>query len=194
MAQQQQPTSPLGELLRLFSRILSEDGDATPIQVGKHYLSEFGAGSAPRILFVPSPDGELGPVPRLNSRYVAGFTDICRVYVRAAESGEDIGRLDNVDAMVDRVVNVLKALGAAIIEVGRGRPKDDSPLQVDAYGADKVFEFSYSRGIAEQPAIWRTARRVIQPTAPTDPDRPLGDNGNVYGTRLSVVPVSRGGS
>lgn len=191
MATQQQAVSRLGDVLRLFSRMLTEMRDGTPIQVGKHYLKEFGAGSPPKILFVPSVDGELGPVPRLNARYVAGFTDICLVYVRAAESGEDIGRLDNVDDMVDRVVNILKALGAAIIEVGRGRPKDDSPLQVDAYGADKVFAFSYARGIPKHNEVWTAAKTAIVATAPTDPDRPEGSTGKTFGPGFRVVPQPR---
>lgn len=187
MATQDQPISTLGDLLRLFARMMTEIGDGTTIQVGEQYLKEFGTGAPPKILFVPSPDGQLGGVPRLNARYVAGYTDSCRVYIRAAESGDDLGRLDHVDAMVDRVVNILKALGAACVEVGKGKPKDDSPLQVDAYGAQKVFIFSYTRGIPKNHEIWNRAFQVITPTAPTDPDRPQGDNGFAFVPGAFVV-------
>lgn len=180
MATQDQPISKLGDLLRLFTRMMTEIGDGTTIQIGREYLKDFGAGAPPKILFVPSPDGQLGGVPRLNARYVAGFTDSCLVYIRAAEVGDDLGRLDNVDDMVDRVVNILKALGAACVEVGKGKPKDDSPLQVDAYGAQKLFLFSYTRGIPKNHEIWNRAFQVITPTAPTDPDRPQGDNGFTF--------------
>jgi hypothetical protein len=180
MAVQDQPISKLGDLLRLFARMMTEIGDGTLVQIGRQYLEQFGTGAAPKILFVPAPDGQLGGAPRLNARYVAGFTDVCLVYIRGAEAGDDFSRLDNVDDMVDRVVNILKALGAACVEVGRGKPRDDSPLQVDAYGAQKVFMFAYTRGVPRNHEIWNRAFQVINPTAPTDPDRPLGDNGFMF--------------
>jgi hypothetical protein len=187
MAVQDQPISKLGDLLRLFTRMMTEIGDGTTIQIGRQYLEQFGTGTPPKLLFVPAPDGQLGGVPRLNARYVAGFTDVCLVYIRGAEAGDDFSRLDNVDDMVDRVVNILKALGAAIVEVGRGKPRDDSPLQVDAYGAQKVFMFAYTRGIPRNHEIWNRAFQVIQPTAPTDPDRPQGDNGFTFVPEVFTV-------
>lgn len=190
MAIQDRPISKLSDLLRLFVRMLDEIGDGTTVQIGRQYLKQFGTGQAPRILFVPAPDGQLGGVPRLNARYVAGFTDVCLVYIRAAEAGDDFSRLDNVDDMVDRVVNILKALGAACVEVGRGKPRDDSPLQVDAYGAQKVFMIGYTRGIPRNHEIWNRAFQVINPTAPTDPDRPQGDNGFTFAPgAFAVDPV-----
>jgi hypothetical protein len=182
------PVSRLGDLLRRFVELYSQLGDGTTIQVGRHYLSEFGAGSPPRILFVPSTDGSLGEAPRLNANYITGFSDGCTCYVRAVEGVDDVARLDTVDEMVDRVVNVLKAIAGARVKIVGARPVDDSQLDVpNAAGADKFFTFRFERGIARQPSVWR--RDLQTPISPPNPDQPQGDSGEIFTVAISATAV-----
>lgn len=163
----------LSELLRLVESAFGQVGDATPIMVGKQYLAQ-GFGSGPRVLFVPDPDGKVVTPPQLSNDYVAGIRHSCEVYVRAPETGTDEERFNAAYALADRVVNALKWAGAARVTFD-GQPfRDGSPSDGDAFGAELVFGFSYTRGVPKDDSIWRAAK--VNTVSPLDPDRPDGDN------------------
>ena len=145
------PSSSLADVIRCITDIFSGIVDATPIQVGKEYLSTFGTGEAPRVLFVPDPKGSLTDPPEGTGgmRYEAGIAHGCNVYVRGAEGGGDLGRFDAAYALADLVIS---ALGRAARGRWAGRDfSDDSPTGVDAYGADIAFSFVYTRGVQSSP-------------------------------------------
>lgn len=181
-----QPTSTLADLIRLVTAALNGAGDGIEVMVGRQYLAQFGAGSPPRLLFVPEERGRLGPPPKINANYVGSYTHGCKVYVRGAESGDDPGRFDAVYAFADRVVNAIKWAGGAAGTIAPGNPLDSSPRAEDAYGADIVFEFTYTRAIARDPEIWGVPVTAI---SPPDPDRPQGSSGKTIDVTTSAEPV-----
>lgn len=180
MGVQKQPISTLDDLIRVVMAVFSAAKDGTPIMVGEAYKSDFGAGSPPRVLFVPEKrPGMLGGAPKVNANYLAGWSHGCTVYVRGAESGEDVGRLDAAYELADRVINAVKGASPGRVVLAPGNPDDDSPLPQDAYGADLTFSFSFVRGVAVDPEITR-ALRTLGSVSPPDPDRPQGDTGNTF--------------
>lgn len=182
MAVLQVPVSRLSDLLRLVADELGNAGDGTTYLVGKKYLAEFGAGSPPRVLFVPEVRGKLGPATKLNAGYVASMTHACTVYVRGAEDGTDMGQFDAACGLGDRVMNALKMADPGHVTLAPGNPRDESPLPDNAYGADVAFEFTYQRPVARDVAVLRPGLTSI---SPPDPDRPQGGNGKTY-----TVPTS----
>ena len=154
----------IGQVIDLFAAT----GDATPILVGGHYLEAFGAGSAPRVLFVPDPrtSGRLGPPIELG-RAVASITHACDVYARAEETGDDLERFRKAYALGDKVLSALRRAGAGRLEFGAYG--DGSPTKVDAYGAEIAFSFTYQRDVYHDVAI------MSVPSASPDatPKRPI---------------------
>ncbi len=144
VASQKSAPSHLGVVLRQVAEVFGAAADATPIMVGKRYLEHFGTGSAPRVLFVPEPRGKFGdPIEMGNP---CSFTHSCDVYVRGAESGDDISRFDAAYELGDLVASEI-----ARATTGRRGTEtnfvDDSPADVDAYGADLAFSFTYRRDV-----------------------------------------------
>lgn len=156
----------------LFDRV----GDATPIQVGKAYLEQFGVGSAPRVLFVPEDEGSIEGSLWIGS--VAAVAHGCTVYLRGAESGADGSRFKAARALGDRVLNCLKICASGRFKGGKTR--DASPTDVDAYGADVLMTFTYRRDVPRDEALWNLlalATVNTPPTSPINPDQPDGSTG-----------------
>jgi hypothetical protein len=125
-------------------------GNATPISVGRQYLSE-GCGSGPRVVFVPERSrGRIMPSYELGN--TASQVHSCSVHVRAPETGDDIARFRTVYALQDLVIDCLKTAATGRIEFGD--VTDDSPVDTDAYGAGLRFDFSYKRDIRHDSARW----------------------------------------
>lgn len=184
MGVQEQITSSLSDLIRLVSDIFAAVGDGTTFLIGKQYLEQFGAGTPPRILWVPEPDSRQRPAQKLNADYVASLSHSCTVYVRGAEDGTDAGRFDSAYAIGDLVVNALKLAAPGLVELGDYR--ETSPLPVDAYGAEVALTFTYTRWIARNPKVWSLH---IAKNAPLDPDRP-GPPGSSNGKTYTVTTAS----
>ena len=168
-------------------------GDATPIMVGKHYLAEFGAGAAPRVLFVPDPKrkGKAGPPLLIGDREIASVTHACDVYVRGAEDGSDLGRFDAAYALSDLVQNMLKATAPGRLVFGPFG--DNSPLAVDAYGAEDAFSFTYARAVPYNDAVYDAAYAAAPspPVSPTNPDQPNGNTGAIFGVGAATFTDDR---
>lgn len=177
MGVQKMPVSTLGDLLRIVTAGLNGMADGLEILVGKKYLTEFGVGSPPRVLFVPEPQGKLSGPTKLNSGYLASYTHGCTAYIRGAEDGSDIGRFDSAYAICDRIINLLKWADPGHVVLGPGNPKDNSPTNVDAYGAEIVFSFQFTRPVAEDPAVFKSP---VTPISPPNPDKPQGDTGKTF--------------
>lgn len=180
MPSQPMPVSTLAVLIRLAERVLRELGDGTAVMVGRQYLVEPGPGSAPRIVFVPEDRGRLDGALKVSAGYLASWSHVCQVSVRGAEPGDDSGRLEPAYQLADRVIQILKGLDPAHVVLAPGGPRDTSPQDVDgAPGVDVTFAFTYTRSVAQDPAVLKAIRK-IQSVSPPDPDRPLGDTGQTF--------------
>lgn len=136
----------IGQIVEAFDAM----GDATPIMVGRQYLENFGVGSPPRVLFVPEPAGKVTSAIEMGC--VCAIEHSCSVYVRAAESGEDLQRFRNAYALADKVLACL-----AVAASGRwagGAYADSSPDGDDGYGAEVTFSFTYKRDVRASAARW----------------------------------------
>jgi len=179
------PTSPLSALLERVGPIFSKAGDATPILIGKGHL-EHGIGAGPRVVLVPDTKGKWGPPPKQNAGYLAGVTSGCMVYVRGAESGGDATRFAAAEALAQRVINVVHHLAPG--RTTGGPWGDDSPVSVEAFGADLAFGFTYTWPVPTDPVILAAIAAALTPTSAEDPMRPNGD----AGTTFTIEPTTNG--
>lgn len=180
--------SRLSDVIRLALYAIGEAGDATPLPIGKQYLKQ-GVGSSPRAVFVPDQRGKLGPAPDINAGYVAGWTRTCLVYVRGAEDGTDAGREDSAEILADRLINALKwAAPGEDHAIRLVDAKPEGPIDVDAFGAEIVFAFTYTRGIPIDKAIYKA---MVTPSPATDRDRPNGDTPYKFEKRVNMQHTGR---
>jgi hypothetical protein len=159
--------SNLGEVLRFMVDAFAFIGDATPIEIGAQYIPHFGAGSAPRVLFVPEKKGKIEPP--IEAGNAASMVHSCDVAVRFAEDGSDAGRFDGTYRLADRVIDGIDRACAGRVEWGDLR--DNSPLNVDGLGADLVFSFTYRRDIRHG-AIWALPADLTTPAPAFNPLAP----------------------
>lgn len=158
IATQNAAPSNLAAVIGQVGDALGALADATPCMIGKHYLEHFGAGSPPRVLFVPETRGKVGPPTELG--FTASITHACDVFVRGPESGDDLGRFDAAYALGDLVIDLIQTAGTGRIEWTDYA--DGSPTNVDAFGADLAFSFTYTRNVRHD------ARRWALPAATAD--------------------------
>jgi hypothetical protein len=175
--------STLADVLRQVTQAFDAFGDATPILVGRKYLEDFGAGSGPRVVFVPERSGGAMGDPQFMGD-AASMQHSCEVYVRAAESGDDLDRLAATYALSDLVTDCIET--AAPGRITWGRLDDDSPVDVDVFGAGLKWTFFYER------AILHDARRWSIPAATTDTSLRQGalDPGATYANSVKIVPTT----
>lgn len=182
------PASTLTDVLRQVSEALSLMADATPVMIGARYLEQNGVGSPPRVLFVPEPAGPGKIGPPLEMGNAASMTHSCNVFVRAPESGDDLGRFDALYALTDLVVDLVGT--AATGRVVWGAWVGDSPSDVDGPGADGSFSFTYQRDIQHAPARWSLPAAALGTAAP-NPVPPPGEAATEPTTfTVTVTPES----
>lgn len=173
-SQQNPRPGRLSDVLRQVRDAFACMGDATPIMCGKKYLENLGEG--PRVLFVPNTDGRIeGPLNE-DGTDAASALDGCMCLIRAKEGGDDFSRFDPAYDLRDRVIGCLAVAASGRIEWGSYG--DGSPLDVDAYGAELIFSFTFKQAIPHLDERW-----ALPPAAATtEPPRPLtppGDPGEV---------------
>lgn len=144
------PSGTLTDLLRQVREAFEAVADATPVLVGARYLEQFGAGSDPRVVFVPELGGRIVAASAMGR--AGAFEHSCSVYVRAAETGDDVTRFDNAYALAARVIDFVQTAGTGFVSWGAFA--DDSPAKVDAYGAGLAFSFTFRRDILHDAARW----------------------------------------
>lgn len=162
---QQTRPSTLIDLITQVKQAFSLMGDATPILVGKAYKDQRGAGSPPRVVFVPdSGAGKIeGPYEMGNA---ARMTHTCEVSVRAKESGDDFDRFKAAYALFDLVIDCLVTGAPGRIEWTGFT--DTSPANNDAgYGVELTATFGYKRD------VWHSAKRWALPSAGSDTSAPV---------------------
>lgn len=140
----------IGNVIDAFKELY---GVAIPLQVGKQFKESFGAGSGPKILFVPEATGGKLDEPIQMGDAAASYVHACDVYVRAFEgTDDDLARFKNVYDLVDTLVGAIRA--AATGRLSFGSVSDDSPTATNAYGAGIAFGFTYRRDIPHWTARW----------------------------------------
>ncbi len=148
---QNAPGSTLIDVLAAVRDVFSALGNATPIMVGKKYLTDK-IGSPPRVIFVPETGrGKIGPIFELGNS--AGCVHSCVVHIRAKESGDDFNRFRAAYALMDLVVDCIQTVATGNIE-WTGDLGDASPTDTDGPGCELVFAFLYRRDIAHNAALW----------------------------------------
>jgi hypothetical protein len=154
--------------------------------VGKKYLQQFGAGSAPRVLFVPEEGpGKIGPP--IETGNPVSVTHACKVFARATESGDDFGRFDAVYALEGRLIDLIATAGTGRITWGKWA--DASPVDVDAYGADIEINFTFTRDVRHDPARWALPAADVDVTpAPLSP--PSGIPATTVVVNVTTTPPS----
>jgi hypothetical protein len=181
--------STLGDLIYQVKQAFSKMGDATPILVGKAYLTtnkegQTGIGNPPRVVFAPealSGSGKIQPPQEMGK--AASMVHSCIVYVRAKESGDDIDRWKAVYSLADRVIDCIQVAGTGRVEwlsLDSG-----SPIDSDGFGAELVFGFTYRRDIHHDAARWAL------PAADADDDaqKPHPPPG-IPATSVTIDPVT----
>ena len=145
------PAPTIGNVLRAIVYYFRESGDATPIMVGKQYIAERGTGIDARILFVPESPGDIGPSTDMG--HAASVTEACDVHVRAAESGDDVGRYDEASELLGKVLSAIRRTCMGHLELKSYKPT--SAANVDAFGAQVSFTFLWKRDVRKDGDIWR---------------------------------------
>lgn len=178
--------STLADLIGQVKDAFDAMGDATPIMVGRQYLRP-GAGSAPRVVFVPEQGGRLGDPQELGS--AASNSHGCEVRVRAPESGDDIERYRAAYLLGDRVVDCIATAGTGRIEWRNYEDRDESPVDVDAgFGAGVAFSFVYTRDVRHDPTRWALPP-ATDDTSAAVPLVPPGEPADGVEPTFTVVPT-----
>lgn len=181
-AREYSPPSTLADVIGQVVDAFSAMADATPIMIGGKYL-EHGSGSGPRVLFVPEPGGSVGP-PALMGR-PASVTHSCKIYVRGPEDGSDLERFKATYRLGDRVIDCVAT--AASGRVMWREYSDDSPVDVDAYGAGLVISFNYRRDVLHDEARWALPPASADSAEPR-PGLPPGEPGADMTLEVTTVP------
>lgn len=183
IAPQKAPPSTLADVIGQVIDAFSAMGDPTPILVGKAYLDRVGSPDA-RVLFVPETKGKIDAAYEMGGP--ASITHGCDIYVRGAESGDDIERFRSAYALADRVVSVLAAAASGRIEWGTH--EDESPTDVDAFGAELVLSFSYTRDVWHDTTRWELPAADAS-AASAQPAIPPGVPGTIDSIDVTTEPV-----
>jgi len=189
MALRVQSTTPgtLADVIQQVVDAFSAMGNATPIQVGAHYMRHFGVGSAPTVLFIPDVSGSIGPPQEMGA--AASVSHGCRVVVAAGEGSTDVDRFRAVYALADLVIDCLSTACAGRIVWGAWA--DVSPTTADAFGAAMAFAFVYRRDVPHASARWRlpaASTSTLVPRAALPDNR--GGTGALDGERGTVDAVT----
>lgn len=183
--------SNLIDVLKQCVGALDAMGVYMPTMIGKAYLSE-GAGSAPRVVFVPEDGGgKIGPPRELGN--AASVFHACRAHVRGREGNagivSDVERSREVYDLADVVIDLVQTAGTGRIEWGSYA--DGSPTDTDAFGAEIVLSFTYRRDVGHSVARWSLAAATDDDLGP-EPQPPPGEPAGGIDVDPSTVPVNQG--
>jgi hypothetical protein len=146
---QHAPPSTLTDVVGQVREAFDAMADMTPIMVGSQYL-ENGVGEPPHVVFMPEPGGKVGPAIEMGNP--CSITHSCDVLVRAAETGDELTRLDNAYALAARVIDCIATAAPGRVEFSSF--SDESPTKTDAFGAEIAFSFTYRRDVRHDPTRW----------------------------------------
>lgn len=159
--QHTKPTTLAGVIAQVISAF-DEMGNITPIMVGKQYLKSFGVGGPARVLFVPETKGRIENPPEMGD--AASIVHGCMVLVRAAEGGSDTDRFDRAYELGDLVIGCLRVAGTG--RLAWNVFADGSPADVDTFGAELMFGFTFKRAVRHSAKRWALAAAAADPNTP----------------------------
>ncbi len=179
------PATTLAGVLRAVVDLFAAMNDATPIHIGERYLRM--EGKPRRIVIVPD-DGDVSGVLGIGEGARASITQTATVFLWGAETGDDLRRYDDADALLDRFVNVL-------VRVAPGR-LDSAPVQrgkdtdILTFGEEYRLRFSYKRQIPTDVAVWSAALPTPEDPNPNPPpfDAPPGTPESTIAIDLTTSP------
>lgn len=184
LAVQHASPSTLVDVLKQCIEALDAMGQFLPVLVGRQYLTT-GAGSAPRVVFVPEyGGGSLEPPMELGM--AARVAHACTVYVRGRESGGDVDRFRETYELADLVVDLVQTAGTGRIEWKSY--EDGSPTDTEAFGAEVVFAFVFRRDIPHSAARWGLPMALTD-AAKMQPQPPPGIPAEGVTITPTTIPV-----
>lgn len=184
LVRQNAPPSTLADVIGQVKDAFGAMGDATPIEVGAKFLEDLGVGSAPRVVFVPEAKGKIGAPQEMGGP--ASIAHGCDIYVRGAESGDDIERFRAAYALGDKVISCVATAAPGRIEWGSY--EDGSPTDADAFGAELLLSFSYTRDVWHSPPRWGLSAATAD-SAAAQPAVPPGGPGTIDSIDVTTEPV-----
>ncbi len=140
--------SNLGDVLLQIQQAFSLMADKTWVKVGSSYLDSFGAGSGPRVLFVPETQGKVEPPFQMGR--AAQFVHGCDVHIRAPKVEPDVARFQKLYVLADLVIDCIATACTGKLEWGPA--KDDSPTRTGEPGLS--FSFQYRRDVPHNEKRW----------------------------------------
>lgn len=172
------PRSTVADLMAAIRQRYADIGDTTPVLVGERHAPEIAA--PPRIVLVRA-GGKVTGTGRTDTN-IARFDQGVRAYLWGAETVDDIQRYAAVDAMFDRLVNILRALAPGRIEIS---VVDLSDASVETFGEHLQVLATWSRGVPRDAVVWRAP---VAPKPTPDPMAPNGDTGDTF----EIEPTTNG--
>lgn len=186
--------SRLPDLVRAIRGVyaaLAAKGETVPtLAYGKRYAGrDMGANT---ILLMRVDAGDVGGPLRTSAGYVASAPVALDAYIWSAEPTiadpvnadeieMELARDDASDVMIDRYVNVIKALAS-------GRSEGQSitinpPGVIMAHGEKAVVRYEYARGVEQDKAVYRLDIAAI---ANRNPDQPNGSTGKTFNVSVDM--------
>ena len=183
--------STLIDVIAQVRDVFQAIGNPTPIMVGANYEKHAGPGSAARVVFIP----ERG-AGKIDQRIVLGnaarMVHSCDVLVRSDATGDDVTRFRAAYELADLVIDCVQTAGSG--RVVWGSLRDDSPDDVDAYGAGLRFSFTFERDVRHDASRWRLPEATpstATPYAATPDNRDgAGAQPTIVGTVGSINPTA----
>lgn len=177
----------------VYEAIANVEGIPAPtLQFSRRYVEQIHAPN--RIVLVPGDveAGEAGSAIRVSAGYVGGVITKLDAHIWGpepviAEDATDefeieLARVEALDPMVDRYINVVKALAPGSSE-GVSITVNPKGGRLLMYGELAIVRYEYTRGVEQQ----RIFRRINLATlSPRDVDRPNGDSGKVITVSTSL--------
>lgn len=183
--------SNLAVILRAIVEGVGLAGNASPVLVGRHYLSADGRGmgASPSVILIPEPRD----VFRYESPYEAGRAakqvHECDVIVRAAETGDDITRHAMAYDLSDLVLSIVRRVCTGRLTIGTPIGSYPSPTTSDMVGVSGAWSFTYDRDIRPTEAV-----ATIAPSATNDDDAqpwtPPGAVGSLEDMTATITEAS----
>lgn len=190
--------STLDDLLVYVRALLVQCGQAdfphvngsgfTEVLIGERY--DQGEGASNQILFIPTEEGgALGPPLHVSSREIGSIGESCVCYVWGSETTADATRYQSARALVMRLMACFNVAAPGMITWGR--ETRSAGTDITTFGEEFRLVITYTWAVPRDAAV-DAAARVLGPVTSglSDPDRPNGSNGNIYG--IVVTPnISR---
>ncbi|HSM92116.1 MAG TPA: hypothetical protein VLT47_04455, partial [Anaeromyxobacteraceae bacterium] len=108
------------------------------------------------------------------------------VWSYVSEAPSDLARYEASEALLDRFVNVCKALAPGRVSIKTIEPSVET--NVVTFGEELQVVVTWSRSIPRDAKVWAWAS-TLTAVSPPDPARPQGDTGKTFTLATTIAPV-----